>query len=71
MTETPPHIARAARRAALAVERMVIEMLLERKTGKATIEVSRSGLTPIKQIDDEGPFIKIAMGQGSTIETAK
>lgn len=69
MAETPPHIAEAARKAALRMEKMLVGMLLAGESGEVGFEVFAGGMQPFKRSEVKGKTIRVNRGQGETIET--
>lgn len=70
MTATPG-MARAARRAALKVEALILEMLAANQQGSVSVEVGYAGLQPVKRVDERKKLIKVSKGRDETIETAE
>lgn len=66
---TPEHIARAARQAALRVEKLLVEMLLANESGEVAIEVHAGGLQPLKRVEKRAPLIKLNRGHHAKIES--
>jgi len=69
MTETPSPILHAARTAARRVERLLIEMLTEKKLGEVAVVVSWGQLEPEKRVIEKDRVVKVGRGQASEIET--
>lgn len=68
MQKMPPDLQHAARTAALRVEKLLLEMLVENKLGEVAVVVSWSQLEPEKRVTTKAKTIRIARGQMSVIE---
>lgn len=61
--------ARAARQAALRVERLLLEMLQAGERGDVRVEVTAAGLQPVVRKEERAPLIKVARGHVTHTET--
>lgn len=66
--DAPPHIQRAAKRAAAMVEAMLVQMLMANERGDVVVEVGYSDLTPIRRVTDRRTSVKVPRGQSSNID---
>ena len=68
MPETPTELHHAARTAARRVEKLLIEMLAEKKTGSVVVVVGWGTLEPEKHIIEKDRTVKIGRGRMEAIE---
>lgn len=65
---TPPHIERAANRAAVKVKQLIIEMMMAQQLGSVAVEVTPDGLQPVKYTEDRQKTIKFGRADSTTIK---
>lgn len=68
MTAPTPAQKQAARRAALTMERYILEMFEAAQTGQVAVNVDAGGLEPVKTITTKGKRIGVARGRFAEIE---
>ena len=71
MGHTPPELQHAARVAAKRVEKLLLEMLTERKLGEVAVVVSWGTLEPEKRVIEKDHVVKIGRGRMSDLESVE
>lgn len=67
----PPHISHAAKLAAVRVQEMLIEMLMDGQVGEVAVVVDWGHLTPQKRVTTKAKGVKVARGTFTSVETVE